>query len=146
MNEKQQLKELADQLSHPKGNMGVETGNQMNESNISMTLHSMERLNLNTNEKVMELGHGNCAHLPFLMEKGVIYYGLEVSELMYAEATKMHPAAIAQQRAFFELYDGINIPFETDFFDKIFRSEEHTSELQSRPHLVCRLLLEKKKK
>src|SRR5690554_7626556 len=27
-----------------------------------------------------------------------------------------------------------------------FRSEEHTSELQSRPHLVCRLLLEKKKK
>src|SRR5690554_7593750 len=28
----------------------------------------------------------------------------------------------------------------------IVRSEEHTSELQSRPHLVCRLLLEKKKK
>src|SRR5690554_3147477 len=26
------------------------------------------------------------------------------------------------------------------------RSEEHTSELQSRPHLVCRLLLEKKNK
>src|SRR5436305_11145982 len=25
------------------------------------------------------------------------------------------------------------------------RSEEHTSDLQSRPHLVCRLLLEKKK-
>src|SRR3989442_6538126 len=25
------------------------------------------------------------------------------------------------------------------------RSEEHTSELQSRPHLVCRLLLEKKR-
>src|SRR5690554_7414809 len=28
----------------------------------------------------------------------------------------------------------------------LLRSEEHTSELQSRPHLVCRLLLEKKKK
>src|SRR5690554_7378222 len=28
---------------------------------------------------------------------------------------------------------------------EILRSEEHTSELQSRPHLVCRLLLEKKK-
>src|SRR3989442_6066114 len=27
---------------------------------------------------------------------------------------------------------------------KPLRSEEHTSELQSRPHLVCRLLLEKK--
>src|SRR3989442_4964264 len=30
----------------------------------------------------------------------------------------------------------------TDTFD--YRSEEHTSELQSRPHLVCRLLLVKK--
>src|SRR2546422_5581343 len=28
----------------------------------------------------------------------------------------------------------------------VVRSEEHTSELQSRLHLVCRLLLEKKKK
>src|SRR2546422_7020318 len=32
----------------------------------------------------------------------------------------------------------------TDLFLR--RSEEHTSELQSRLHLVCRLLLEKKKK
>src|SRR5690554_7467636 len=32
---------------------------------------------------------------------------------------------------------------QSNYFD---RSEEHTSELQSRPHLVCRLLLEKKKK
>src|SRR3712207_8770955 len=29
---------------------------------------------------------------------------------------------------------------------RIFRSEEHTSELQSRQYLVCRLLLEKKNK
>src|SRR3712207_8593993 len=37
-----------------------------------------------------------------------------------------------------------------DYFEKIlpvsYRSEEHTSELQSRQYLVCRLLLEKKKK
>src|SRR3989442_1583902 len=32
-----------------------------------------------------------------------------------------------------------------DTVDDLARSEEHTSELQSRPHLVCRLLLEKKK-
>src|SRR3989442_7951363 len=31
-----------------------------------------------------------------------------------------------------------------DRAEAILRSEEHTSELQSRPHLVCRLLLEKK--
>src|SRR3712207_7931131 len=35
------------------------------------------------------------------------------------------------------------IPVEGGFIE---RSEEHTSELQSRQYLVCRLLLEKKKK
>src|SRR5690554_7531641 len=34
----------------------------------------------------------------------------------------------------------------SSLYEQWSRSEEHTSELQSRPHLVCRLLLEKKKK
>src|SRR2546430_9172353 len=34
---------------------------------------------------------------------------------------------------------------ERDFEERIGRSEEHTSELQSQSNLVCRLLLEKKK-
>src|SRR5690554_7744494 len=32
--------------------------------------------------------------------------------------------------------------FGSKMYERPFRSEEHTSELQSRPHLVCRLLLE----
>src|SRR5690625_6997629 len=44
----------------------------------------------------------------------------------------------------------VNTPENTrrpeDLPDPEDRSEEHTSELQSRGHLVCRLLLEKKKK
>src|SRR3712207_7314482 len=35
---------------------------------------------------------------------------------------------------------------EGDVVEHFLRSEEHTSELQSRQYLVCRLLLEKKKK
>src|SRR5947209_12448857 len=35
---------------------------------------------------------------------------------------------------------------DRDTADQVVRSEEHTSELQSRQYLVCRLLLEKKKK
>src|SRR5205823_14191532 len=37
-------------------------------------------------------------------------------------------------------------PFETDGGFRRYRSEEHTSELQSLAYLVCRLLLEKKNK
>src|SRR5207253_8937327 len=49
-----------------------------------------------------------------------------------------------------ELVDGGRVSW--NFFDTLGakpilgRSEEHTSELQSRGHLVCRLLLEKKNK
>src|SRR3712207_6953144 len=35
---------------------------------------------------------------------------------------------------------------EASVAEQLLRSEEHTSELQSRQYLVCRLLLEKKKK
>src|SRR5690606_39526162 len=42
---------------------------------------------------------------------------------------------------------GFYVPlYPTDIDIEIPRSEEHTSELQSRENLVCRLLLEKKKK
>src|SRR3712207_8943773 len=44
----------------------------------------------------------------------------------------------------FRLYSKV-IP-SSFFLDLLWRSEEHTSELQSRQYLVCRLLLEKKKK
>src|SRR3712207_6170087 len=37
-------------------------------------------------------------------------------------------------------------PYQTTWQQQLERSEEHTSELQSRQYLVCRLLLEKKKK
>src|SRR5690606_32574344 len=42
----------------------------------------------------------------------------------------------------------VNYPDEKHLpeVEKAYRSEEHTSELQSRENLVCRLLLEKKKK
>src|SRR3989449_11770388 len=47
--------------------------------------------------------------------------------------------ARARPRAVREAWDGLG------YYARA-RSEEHTSELQSRLHLVCRLLLEKKKK
>src|SRR5690554_7750689 len=53
---------------------------------------------------------------------------------------------IATQRKLHNLARPDHRPSKKDRRDiSRFRSEEHTSELQSRPHLVCRLLLEKKK-
>src|SRR5690554_2558737 len=53
-----------------------------------------------------------------------------------------------QLRLHYDLYanvrPAISFPGTRARYEDIDRSEEHTSELQSRPHLVCRLLLEKK--
>src|SRR5690625_6023824 len=43
-----------------------------------------------------------------------------------------------------EIMSDVEVRIAELFKDRL-RSEEHTSELQSRGHLVCRLLLEKKK-
>src|SRR5690554_6985745 len=53
---------------------------------------------------------------------------------MYLQPTEMKPDA-----------KSATLYLEGDTVTINYRSEEHTSELQSRPHLVCRLLLEKKK-
>src|SRR5207249_5836478 len=58
-----------------------------------------------------------------------------------AERTAV-PAALEQARVVIEVSKEERSLTDTDFD----RSEEHTSELQSRFDLVCRLLLEKKKK
>src|SRR3712207_7270704 len=44
-----------------------------------------------------------------------------------------------------EAYEAAVAATRAELGDHAFRSEEHTSELQSRQYLVCRLLLEKKK-
>src|SRR2546422_8513526 len=56
--------------------------------------------------------------------------------------SKRHNIAIFQKAA--EPRALLAVPYDYDFSGAV-RSEEHTSELQSRLHLVCRLLLEKKK-
>src|SRR5699024_12885011 len=48
-------------------------------------------------------------------------------------------------KRYLEIESLYNYSVEGSEFNNIYRSEEHTSELQSRFDLVCRLLLEKKK-
>src|SRR5690625_5948607 len=66
-------------------------------------------------------------------------YGAEVV-LVGSSFQEAYEASMERQRE-----TGATYVHPFDDYD-IMRSEEHTSELQSRGHLVCRLLLEKKKK
>src|SRR5699024_11335380 len=59
--------------------------------------------------------------------------------------TRRHPHDLAYMMNIIWIGHSYFIMFYLVIFNKISRSEEHTSELQSRFDLVCRLLLEKKK-
>ena len=112
-----EIRELEIQLSCPSGEMGISVGKKLHETNISMTLSSINFLDIKESNVILELGHGNCGHLNELMAvaKDINFYGLEVSETMWKEALKMNAAP----QATFALYDGINIPYKDHFFDKI---------------------------
>src|SRR3989449_4869212 len=74
---------------------------------------------------------------------------------LYPTSTLAKRLGIAQTRLAANFWKAVAVPSEqlaaaaerlrSAFAGRKTRSEEHTSELQSRLHLVCRLLLEKKK-
>src|SRR3989449_10173052 len=66
--------------------------------------------------------------------------------VIQARMDDLLPATLGVVTEFFQPYDAMPFGLTLDaVIEYAMRSEEHTSELQSRLHLVCRLLLEKKK-
>ena len=116
----EELKELAAQLRFPQGSKGIQVSDMMHESNAKMIRKTIESLHVSHNEEMFELGHGNAGHLHYLfeIEKSTKYYGLEISELMHAEAKKINKSFVEKNQVFFFMYDGIDMPFGDDYFDK----------------------------
>src|SRR5256884_2508387 len=80
-------------------------------------------------------------------------YRLVFATAIFATAIALTGIGRADSSEQFELREATIADIQAAYRDGILspqhlvsRSEEHTSELQSRLHLVCRLLLEKKKK
>ncbi|TDO78107.1 methyltransferase family protein [Flavobacterium chryseum] len=119
---KEELQAIASQLKNPTGEKGIEMANMMHETNINMTRHSVQNLNIADGNKILEIGHGNAGHLEYVLQQAsdLQYYGLELSELMFKEAQQINQKFVTQKQAHFSLYDGNIIPFQDVSFDKIF--------------------------
>ncbi|MEM6763819.1 MAG: class I SAM-dependent methyltransferase [Bacteroidota bacterium] len=114
--------ELERQLSCPVGEGGVEVGENMLKSNISMIEATIHQMEVQEGQHILELGHGNGGHLPDLLEKdpSLTYKGVEVSDIMHQEAQRQNQQFTANGQAAFSLYDGKNLPFPDSSFHKIF--------------------------
>ena len=89
--EESELEAIASQLSCPQGEDGIETANKMNLLNAFITTRTLEKLNADPGDTVVEIGPGNG-----LLSKEMIdslgasgcYYGIELSEDMAKEASQ----------------------------------------------------------
>src|SRR5690554_6994813 len=131
------------------------------------TAGSLTKIDLNTHEIVEPQTFEVTQHPSQLVTDGVnLYYNLSGSVHKTEVASISVPGTSVIDRSFYTLAINDGMLFGTDAGDYAsqgtlyvydlatygqikeistgIRSEEHTSELQSRPHLVCRLLLEKK--
>lgn len=118
----QELSELAMQLRQPHADKGLRVADMMNKNNVGMIRHSIDLLQLEDHLQVLELGPGNAGHLEYLLYKrrSLRYHALDISELMVKEAERLNRKRVEAGEASFSIYDGMNIPFEDDSFDRIF--------------------------
>lgn len=118
--EQKDLKILAKNLANPQGEKGIEIGEMMNATNIGMTLESIKTLLIEDDEHILEIGHGNAAHVKSLLSlaQNVQYIGIDISETMHHEAKRLNETF--KNQAEFVLYEGTKLPFEDKTFDKIF--------------------------
>lgn len=115
------LQELARQLSCPTGDYGKEIGEIMNTNNFGMTKKAIDSLQIKNKDQLLELGHGNCKHLDYVLKQADFlgYIGLEVSEIMKSNALDNNIHFLKTDIRF-ELFDGKKIHFHEKRFDKIF--------------------------
>ncbi|WP_312901254.1 class I SAM-dependent methyltransferase [Chryseobacterium taichungense] len=118
--DKENLKILAQHLANPQGEKGIEIGEMMNATNIGMTLESIKTLLIEDNEHILEIGHGNAAHVKSIlnMAQNVKYTGIDISETMHNEAKRLNEPF--KDQVDFVLYEGEKLPFGDQTFDKIF--------------------------
>ncbi|WES97940.1 class I SAM-dependent methyltransferase [Chryseobacterium arthrosphaerae] len=118
--EKEELKTLAQNLANPQGEKGIEVGEMMNATNISMTLESVRTLLIEDGEHILEIGHGNAGHLKHILSlaQNLAYTGVDISETMNQEAKRLNKGF--EEQADFILYEGKKLPFQDSIFDKIF--------------------------
>jgi ubiquinone/menaquinone biosynthesis C-methylase UbiE len=116
------LKNIARQLGCPEGEHGIKTGEMMHASNIGMTSAAIDALDLQNDEIILEIGHGNGGHIAQLLSKAenLNYFGADISATIIAEAEKINQEFITKGKVHFKLTDGNSLPFNDHLFDKIF--------------------------
>jgi len=84
------------------------------------TLKLLDELNLQKGSRILELGYGGAETAGKILDKGFLYYGVDISEHLYENAKKNYSNYIKNKKAFF--FKGSleeKLHFEDNFFDLV---------------------------
>jgi ubiquinone/menaquinone biosynthesis C-methylase UbiE len=120
--DEQSYKQMAAQLRQPHGEEGVKTGVSMNQGNRHINLNTIEILNPQKGDNILEIGMGNGMFVKNVIEKdlSIRYTGVDHSPLMIREAERINATWIKDGRASFVKADVASLPFPDKTFNKIF--------------------------
>jgi ubiquinone/menaquinone biosynthesis C-methylase UbiE len=115
------LTERVRQLGNPAGPVGVAIGNYMNAMNGALNAVLFRKLSPQSGDRILEIGFGNGKLLSDLMNlaSDLTYDGIDISDLMVAEATAFNRAFVATGRAAFHRASSTAIPFDAERFDRV---------------------------
>lgn len=116
------LRDLANQLHQPSGKLGLEVAQHMNHGNAFINHFTIEHLQIQPADVILEIGPGNGYFAREILEYYPLleYHGVDFSELMITEAKKMNAPFVDVRRAFFHHTSADALPFASDAFDRIF--------------------------
>jgi ubiquinone/menaquinone biosynthesis C-methylase UbiE len=116
------LQLLAAQLRKPEGVVGKQIGEVMNNGNLILNQWTIAALDLQDDDYVLEIGMGNGLFVKDIVSaKPLIRYeGLDYSQTMIDEASKINSTLVQDNKARFTLGTAGNMPFQDQSFSKIF--------------------------
>ena len=115
----EQLKAIAAQFRKPEGEAGAEIAKYMNQGNHKINEYALEVLNLNHNDKILEIGMGNGFFVNQIVRSDnlVNYCGCDFSDLMVAHASENNRSLIDEGRVEFVTADAGNMPYGDNVFN-----------------------------
>ena len=121
MNE-EKFKAIAQQLRKPEGDVAVQIGEKMNESNRVINLATIDALDIKPDDRILEIGMGNGFFVKdiFAQHNTVHYSGCDYSEVMVNEACKSNQSLIDAGKVGFHTVAADQLPFANEVFDKVF--------------------------
>ncbi|WP_430529919.1 class I SAM-dependent methyltransferase [Myroides sp. C20-1] len=116
------LNDVANQLRCPSGQAGEELAEMMFKSNSNMIYKTVDRLQLDQKDAVLEIGFGSAKHLPYIFSaaKNIRYHGVEISPLMMEMAAKVKES-LEQEQIELTLTGELNsLPYSDKAFNHCF--------------------------